>query len=75
MKITRHACKRFIERVIGSDVDDARSIKLARNILNDNSCHIDVGVNCDLPIIGFSGCYIRVRDNTVVTVINKGKKK
>ena len=77
MKITRHACLRFIERVIGSDAEDTRSVGMARRILKDNSCHIDLGVDCDLPIIGFACAYIRVKNNVVVTVVlkKKGKKK
>ncbi|RLF06404.1 MAG: hypothetical protein DRJ64_04500 [Thermoprotei archaeon] len=74
MVVTYHAKKRFLQRVIGTDNDDKRSIDLAARILEDNSSHIDMDLSIDLPIVGFKGAYIRVRNNTVVTVVIKEKK-
>ena len=76
MKISHHAKVRFLERVMGiEDTEDPRSLELAGKILDDNSCHLDLNVSCVLPIVGFKGAHIQVRDNTVITVLTDDMKK
>ncbi len=72
LHVTRHAAIRFLERVIGTDARDSRSIYLAANILQD-ACDNIVTHKSDLevPIDGFKGAFMRVRNRAVVTIILK----
>ena len=72
MRITHHAKQRLLERVFGiEDVDDKRSLMLAANIINDNSSHLEGCGNQVVPLVGFTGVYLQIRNDAVVTVLIK----
>ena len=75
MRISHHAKQRLLERVFGiEDVDDKRSLMLAAKILNDNSSHLEGMGNQIVPLVGFTGVSLQIRNETVTTVlINKGR--
>ncbi len=73
INVTRHAAKRFLERVIGTDVDDPRSIYLAANILQKSVHYID-GCTQLVPIDGFKGALAQIRNGCVTTVLMKDKR-
>ena len=75
MRVSHHAQIRLLERVFGiDDTDDKRSLKMAENILLDNSVHLE-DCNCVVPLVGFKGVSLQIRSNVVVTVLIKGFKR
>ena len=72
--ITNHAAQRFLKRVIGTDDYDAGNIKFATRILRDALGCKNTSIDCHIPIDGFKGVTMRIINNTVVTVNNKGKR-
>ena len=77
MRISLHAKQRLLERVFEiEDVYDKRSLSMAADILNDNSFHLEDLGDQIVPLVGFKGVSIQIRNNTVVTVlVNKRKMK
>lgn len=72
LRVSRHAAIRFLERVIKTDARDARSIYLAANILQDACDNIVTHrLDLEIPIDGFKGSFMRVRNKVVVTIILK----
>ena len=73
INVTRHAAKRFLERVIGTENDDPRSIYMAANILQESVRYID-GCTQLVPIDGFKGALAQIRDGYITTVLIKEKR-
>ncbi len=77
MKVSHHAKVRLLERVFGiEDTDDKRTLKMAADILHDNSSHLEGLGDQVVPLVGFKGVSLQIRNNTVVTVLlEKGWKR
>ena len=71
MRITKHAKQRLLQRVFGiEDIEDKRSLAMAHAIIDDNSSHLD-GCSQIVPLVGFKGAYLQIRNNAVITVLIK----
>ncbi len=72
MKITNHATKRFLERVLKKRHYSYQEFKKANDLLKRHFANITTHRNT-IPLPNFKGYMAIVQENTVVTIIPKDK--
>lgn len=72
MKITNHATKRFLERVLKKRRYSYQEFKKANDLLKKHFANIKTHRNT-IPLPNFKGYMAIVQENTVVTIIPKDR--